>query len=252
MARTRDDIERDLWAAYNATRTAPARDALVEFYQPWVRGMVIHMLRRAPPCADFDDIFSAANTGTSGRHGLLGAIERFEPERGLKFTTFANTCVRGAIRDYMRDMDPNSRQVRRADRVKGQAEERAYARTGRRMTGEEMLAAVGERVMGEAPVVGTATLSAIGARLDDRRSWEAPDPDADPVREAQRRCLREYLSRGLDRRDRLLLTLLYFEGMNQREVGDALGVSQSRVSQMRDGLLERLRARVDPMDLGCE
>lgn len=250
MARTQDEIEHNLWAEYHATRSDAARDALVEFYQPWVRRVVLGLLRGTP--ADSDEYVSAANTGTSGTHGLLGAITRFDPSKGAGFRTFATRYVCGAIKDYQREQDQISRRIRRASRARAQADDRHYARTGRHLSDEEMVdAVVGETVLVEATAVSTVTLSAIGSDLD-RGRWEPPDPDADPVRAAQRRSLREYLCRGLNRRDRLLVTLMYFEGMNQRECAEAIGVNESLIGRMRDNVLGRLRSQIDPMALGCE
>jgi RNA polymerase sigma factor for flagellar operon FliA len=263
MAWTRAE-EDAMWAAYRAAPTPANKARLVEFYQEYVKHLALKVAARAPVPLDIDDIISAGNSGPSSkhegicRHGLMAAIDEYDPAtHGTRFLTYASKRINGAMKDHLRSLDPNPRKVRQATNIRHAAADRHFVRTGRRPTGAELTRAVGSAVMAETGHLSTVSLSFSRSRRDSPSVGELDgcvlaDTRTDPIRDAQRRSLREYLCRDLDREDRLILVLYYYERMKMREIGEVIGISESRVSQKHEALIERLKATVDPSELGCD
>jgi RNA polymerase sigma factor for flagellar operon FliA len=238
-----------IWAKYTRDRSDALRNALIEHYLPIVRYSAERIHAKLPDEVELDDLISV------GVFGLMDAIAAFDPERGIKFETYCAPRIRGAILDELRSMDWVPRLVRsRANKLTA-ATRQLEAELGRSPTGEEMARRLGvpaaeyDRMAKDAHAIGMVSLSrklfeGEGGQdvtevdiLEDRRAL-------DPVRETQRRDLKRLIAGSLTRAERLILILYYFEQMTMKEVGAALDLSESRVSQMHSSILARLKAQM--------
>ena len=247
MAQPAEQEHADLWTRYEATREAGLRDALILQYQPLVKYVIKRLTLSPSAVLEYDDLLSA------GTIGLIEAVQRYEPSRGTPFMSYAITRIRGAILDAARAADRLPRSLRQKSREAGRAISRLTHELGRTPTDREVAMALGVSpaayrcLMVESSRV-TVSLDALsrGDADDDggRAEFAVADPDDRDVafgleREDVRRDVRRAISR-LPKRDQLLLGLYYTDGLSMREVGDVLGVTESRVSQLCTRALARL------------
>ncbi len=249
----------DLWRAYKATGQARLREQLILHYSPLVKYVAGRVSVGLPPNVEQADFVS------SGVFGLIDAIEKFEPERSVKFETYAITRIRGAMIDELRALDWIPRSVRQ----KARAVERAYATLEARLRrtpsegevademeiGVEDLHAIFSQ-LSLANVVALEELLHVGADGGDRLSLvdTLEDRDADnPVEVAEDRELRRLLARAvntLPEREKTVVTLYYYEGLTLAEIGQVLGVTESRVSQIHTKSVLQLRAKLADVGRG--
>jgi RNA polymerase sigma factor FliA len=233
---------------------AGERDQLVLHYEPLVRQVAGRVGTRLPPHVDHADLIQA------GVFGLIDAIDRFEPATGVRFEVYAAQRIRGAILDELRAQDWVPRTVRVRARELDKAREAVEAKLQRRATAAELAAELG---------VGPAEVHAILDRirvisleaLDDWSRVRGVPADAlaehgsDPFAIVENRENRELLRRALARlpeRDQRILRLYYTENLTLARIGRELGVTESRVSQLRSRAVVRLRqeyARLDGINL---
>lgn len=231
-----------------ATAFAPAwnsADALIDAHAPLVRRIAFHLVSRLPPNVQVDDLIQA------GMLGLLEAAKNFLPGRGARFETFAGIRIRGAMLDEIRKSDwaPRSlhRTMRRAARAARDIEA-AKARPAREVEIAERLGmdiASYRRVLQEAASQNISSLDELWARGDGCSAGfctTQPGP-ADQVDDAQRRQLLADCLTALPDRERLVLSLYYDQGLNLREIGALLEVSESRVCQIHGQAVAHLRSR---------
>ncbi|HXG45119.1 MAG TPA: FliA/WhiG family RNA polymerase sigma factor [Gemmatimonadales bacterium] len=224
----------DLWARLRDRRDGTARDALVRQHLPLVRRLAYDLSRRLPSSVEVDELVSA------GSLGLLQAIDRFEPSRGLAFSTFATPRIRGAMLDALRASSHAPRAVRVRRRQVAAAAERLTARLGRAPDPQEMAAALAL----DAETYGRwvrdiAALEAVPLDLAEAERFltvAGGEAEEGPMSEA----LEAALAR-LPERERQVLALYYFEDLPQREIARVLGVTESRVSQLHTRAVHRLR-----------
>jgi RNA polymerase sigma factor FliA len=244
-----------IWRSYAQNRSAELRDCLVEFYLDLglVGRTVKHLARSLPQQVDPDELASA------GAFGLLAAVERFDPSRGVKFETFSQQPIRGAMLDYLREVDHLSRTARAQANRLIEATERLRAKLGRPPGEEEV-----RRQLDVSPAalrqMSRSSREGVNLSLGHRRSArdeEEPaaahvaavaasgrDGEPDGLHAAMKRDVRAWVVRDLPRRHRLLVVLYYYEGMTMREIGLTLGMSESRVSQLHTTIIERLQERL--------
>lgn len=236
---------RDLWREYQLTRSIDLRNRLALHYLTVVYARAARLIRRLPLAVEYDDLTAA------GAEGLLQAVEGFEPGRRLAFTTYATRRVNGAMLDYLREADPAPRITRRRHRQVTSAREIYLAERGREMSHEQLAARFPATVLNDSTVRSYQSLThPVGETNSGRTVHVAdvlPDPDASDVDDAaQRREWIDNLTRGFSRAEKLVIVLYYFDDMTMKETGQALGLSESRVSQMHKSILKRLKARFSP------
>jgi RNA polymerase sigma factor for flagellar operon FliA len=251
-ARTQNEIEAGivaLWQAFGRRRDQTLRDRLVLHYAPLVKYVAGRVGTGLPAHVEVSDLIQ------SGIFGLVDAIEKFEPERGLKFETYAMQRIRGAILDDLRAQDWVPRSVRSRARDVDRALERLEARLQRSATDAELADELGisqeelrcvlaqvqmTSVVALDDLIGPARGASLADTLPDDR---AEDPVASLVDRDNRRQLVEAVER-LNERDRIVVTLYYFENLTLAEIGKVLGVTESRVCQLHTRAVLRLRSKL--------
>lgn len=241
-----------LWVDYQATRTEGLRNQLIQRYFRIVRYNAERINTKLPQEVDVEDLVSA------GIFGLVDAIESFDLSRGVKFETYCAPRIRGAILDELRSMDWVPRLVRSRAHKLENATRSLESQMGRLPSQDELAGHMRlpddefDRLMRDAKAVSVVSLSR--KYYDTESSREVREVDVlkdargtNPLEEAEGRDLKELLTRGLTRAERLILVLYYYEGMTMKEVGMVLDLSESRVSQMHSSILARLRAQLDRM-----
>jgi RNA polymerase sigma factor for flagellar operon FliA len=234
------DAERKEWRDYQRTGEVSARNRLVERHLPLVHHFARRLESRIGSALELEDLVSA------GTVGLLGAVRTYDPGLGYRFSTFAARRIRGAMLDELRNRDPAPRSVRRKQRRMEQARQELAVCLNRRPRRREVAARLGvdpgtlsrwewdvdrSHRVSLSEVVGADGGSGAGSVMDQLTQTE----------EVQR--LRRELP-ALPERERLIIRLYDLEGWKLREVAERLGVSTSRVSQLRGRALSRLRARM--------
>src|ERR1700742_3583097 len=240
---------KEVWVEFKRNKTEPLRNILMEHYLHLVRYNAERIHVKLPGEVELDDLMSA------GTFGLMDAIAAFDLDRGVKFETYCAPRIRGAILDELRSMDWVPRLVRsRAHKLDG-ASKQLEVELGRQPTNEELAKrlkvpmAEFEKMAKDSSAVGLVSLSRKWFETDSNKDVREIDVledkrGADPVREIQRKDLKELITKGLSRAERLIIILYYFEEMTMKEIGATLDLSESRVSQMHSSILARLRAQM--------
>lgn len=243
----------ELWRSYKATGDERLREQLILHYSPLVKYVAGRVSVGLPANVEQADFVS------SGVFGLIDAIEKFDLDREIKFETYAITRIRGAMIDELRALDWIPRSVRQ----KARNVERAYAtleaRLRRTPSEGEVAAEMGIAVddlhsvfsqLSLANVVALEELLHVGGDGGDRLSLmdTLEDTAADnPVEVAEDRELRRFLARAINtlpEREKTVVTLYYYEGLTLAEIGNVLGVTESRVSQIHTKSVLQLRAKL--------
>ncbi len=246
------EVPKEVWEEYNQTRSEFITNMITEKYLPLVRILAYKIYNRLPEEVDVEDLQSA------GFFGLLDAIESYEIERGVKFSTYAYHRINGEILDELRAMDWVPRRTRFLTAKLKKATERFKLEHGTSPTNDELTGLLG---------IKEEELKRIIKRQDtepiQRMSYDAPLPNgkgrsrsyrdlianttSDGTRnassETQGSMLRDFITKGLSRVERLILILYYYEGLTMKEIGETLRLSQSRISQMHKGILTQLRSQ---------
>jgi len=242
------DIDR-VWVEYKKSKSEKLRNILMEYYLPLVRYNAERVHVKLPNEVDVGDLASAGN------FGLMEAINSFDVDRGVKFETYSAARIRGSMMDELRQMDWVPRLVRsRAHKLDG-AVKSLEIELGRTPTPAEIAQRMGvsmreyEKIAKDASAVGIVSLSRKWFETDSNKDVREIDVledkrGANPIREIQRKDLKELVSKGLSRAERLIIVLYYFEEMTMKEIGATLDLSESRVSQMHSSILLRLKAQM--------
>lgn len=215
-----------------------SRAALLESHAGLVRHIAHAMVCQRSSAVDVDDLVAY------GTFGLIDAVERFDPGHGARFATYATHRVRGAMIDGIRNLDSIPRGQRVRVRALDRAEQDLQQRVGRSVTTAEVAAELGMTIRAVDRLRRTREALRPGAALEDD---VAVDVTYDPAALSERGEQLSELYAALDclsTRERLVLTRCYWEERTLREVGDELGVSESRVSQIRSRAIEKLRRHV--------
>jgi RNA polymerase sigma factor for flagellar operon FliA len=239
----------ELWVIYREEPTRDRRDRLILHYSPLVKYVAGRVAVGLPHNVEQSDLVSY------GIFGLIDAIEKFDTSRGFKFETYAISRIKGAILDELRSID----WVPRSVRAKGRAVERAFSKLEgklRRSPTEAELAAELDysetqlqQVLGQLSLTGIAALDEmLGDRGDATTLADTiPDKGDGPGALLEMSEMRGQLSEAIERmpeREKIVLSLYYFENLTLAQIGEVLGVTESRVSQIHTKAVLQLRSRL--------
>jgi RNA polymerase sigma factor FliA len=242
-----------LWLDFSRSRDKGLRDRLILTYAPLVKYVAGRIGSGLPAHVDEGDLVSY------GLLGLIGAIERFDPQRDIKFETYAIARIKGAIIDELRSLDWVPRSVRSRAREIERAIADLEAKLGRAPTDEEIASKVGISTSDLEDSLTEISRSSIAALdelwtvsseggdavslLDTIEDVEGPDPQIELTQTETKEALGEAIAR-LPEREKLVVTLYYYEELTLREIGEVLGVTESRVSQLHTKAILRLKAHL--------
>jgi RNA polymerase sigma factor FliA len=240
-----------LWDDYKRTSSREARDRLIVNFAPLVKYVAGRVSVGLPQNIEQSDLVSY------GIFGLIDAIDKFDPARGIKFETYAIARIKGAIIDELRSID----WVPRSVRAKARAVEKAYSKLEndlhRTPTDNELANELGmaepelHSVFNQISFVGLVALDEMlssGERGDSTTLGETiPDKGAGPVAAFEVEEMKQLLAAAINRmpeREKIVLTLYYYEGLTLAEIGEVLGVTESRVCQIHTKAVLQLRAKM--------
>jgi RNA polymerase sigma factor for flagellar operon FliA len=247
------DDTHDLWQEFSRTKDKGVRDRLILTYAPLVKYVAGRLGSGLPAHVDEGDLVSY------GLLGLIGAIERFDPDRDIKFETYAISRIKGSIIDELRSLDWVPRSVRSRAREIERAIAELESRLGRAPTDDEIAQKVGitEEELGESlSDISRTSIAALDelwtmsgesgdqvSLLDTIEDIDGAEPQTALAQTEMREALGEAIAR-LPEREKLVVTLYYYEELTLREIGEVLGVTESRVSQLHTKAILRLKARL--------
>ena len=238
-----------VWRRYLRNHNLELRNELVVRYRHLVHTHAARLSRKLPAQVSYDEICSAAFDG------LIEAVEAYDPKHKAKFETFCQQRIAGAVMDWLRGLDSQSRTVRTFEKKRLRVQESLDAQNGRPPTHDEVASRMGVSL---ARYDHLCRLSQLGKEVHfsamepqpdkngrgSSRSWDIGDRrSVDPAAVVSRELLTEHITRGLSREERLVLVLYYYEELTMSEIGMVLNLSESRVSQIHKDILQRLRQR---------
>jgi RNA polymerase sigma factor for flagellar operon FliA len=238
-----------LWQDYRRSGDQRLRDRLIMTYAPLVKYIVYKKIRELPARCEVEDFISC------GLEALINSIDRYDPEKGATLEQFAWTRIHGAVLDELRRQDWAPRSLRRWERDIARAREAFIALHGRRPTREELadaLATTPEELATREHEISTSELTSLNTLVvsDEETTVERIDtlvsedtrvePESAATTTAAKERFREAFAKLPDR-EREVAVLLYVKNLTLREIGDVLGVSESRVCQIHSGLKKKLK-----------
>ncbi len=245
--------ENEMWENYLAVKSPEIREAIIIRYAPLVKYVAGRVAIGLPSNVEFDDLVSF------GVFGLMDAIEKFDPLRGIKFETYAIARIRGAVLDGLRSNDwvPRSvrQKARQLERVCVELENRLGRTANDQEISEAMQMSVNEfyQLLSE---VSCTTLTS----LDELWSINANDDESirvldlvrndeseDPLHHVEIEDIKNTLAKAIDHlpeRERMVIALYYYEGLTLKEIGEIMEISESRVSQIHTKAIFRLQGRL--------
>jgi len=234
---------------------ATHREQLIEEHYPLVTYLASRVSSKLPPNIDVDDLIGA------GVLGLIDAADKFDPARGVRFRTYAERRVRGAILDHLRSLDWAPRSLRRKAREVEAAYgtlEREHGRSVSESEVAEFLQIDLSELQGLAFEISTVQVSSLTASDNDDEYQGSRDildmvadvSEASPFAECARAELRDRLALAIDKlryKERLVVSFYYVEELTMKEIGTILGVNESRVSQLHTRAIQRLRSSLSSL-----
>jgi RNA polymerase sigma factor for flagellar operon FliA len=244
--------EEERWHEYCQTRDPRIREDFIKQYAPLVKYVAGRVAVGMPHTVEFDDLVGY------GSFGLIDAIDKFDPKKGVKFKTYAVTRIRGSIFDELRSIDWVPRSVRQKAREVEEAIGALEAQLGRVATDREIAGALN---MDDKEYTKTITKISTTSILSIHDVWfskdendkvaivdslEAPNvlnPDVIVEKDEMRRVIVEQINE-LPEKEKKVLVLYYYEDLTLKEIGQVLEVTESRVSQLHTRAIVRLRSKL--------
>lgn len=243
----------EVWRQYKETAALELRDKLILHYAPLVKYVAGRIYFKVPPNVDHGDLVSC------GIFGLIDAIEKFDLSKNIKFETYAIARVKGAIIDELRSLDWVPRSVRFKAKELGKAYMVLEGRLKRTPTDEEVCKELGitkdklhENIsqIGNTAVVALDDTFTVGKDMNGRVGLIdiiEDESSAEPAATFEIEEMKTLLAQAIDRlpdREKTVIALYYYEGLTLKEIGEVLGVTESRVSQMHTKAVLQLKAKL--------
>jgi RNA polymerase sigma factor for flagellar operon FliA len=237
-----------VWQEYRRTSELQLRDRLIFMFMPMVRHIVYRKVREVPSHCDVEDFLSC------GLEALIHSIERYDPDKGASLEQYAWTRVHGAVLDELRRQDWAPRSLRRDERAINSARESFLSLHERQPSRDELAAQVGMTPRELSDRLDQVALAEVGslnrpvrsdesATIEQIETLESRDGDCDPIASAERSEAKARFRKAfarLSRQEREVAVLLYVEERTLREIGERLGVTESRISQIHTQLRQHL------------
>ena len=228
------------------------REAVIKEYAPMVKYVANRIAMRLPPHVEVDDLISV------GVLGLIDAIDKYDSTRGAKFKTYAEFRVRGAILDELRSMDWVPRSVRQKASSMDGVVQKLQNKLGRRPEDDEIAKEMGVSLdelfttLNETKSMPILSLEDLGIAKESGEQQSLLDclagkNDADPQTYLRLVELKEIIAKAIDtlpEKERLMISLYYYEELTMKEIGGVLGITESRVSQIHSKAVFRLRNKL--------
>ena len=248
MNRPQTDVQK-LWKTYKRGSTPELRNQLMERYLHLVKYNAERVHAKLPDEVELDDLISA------GVFGLMDAIDAFDLSRGVKFETYCVPRIRGSMLDELRTMDWVPRLVRSKASKLNEALKNVEARLGRQPTDAELAEQLDisipelEKMILDANAVNLISLNKKWYETDSYKDVREIDiledkKGEDPTKRIQKNDLMRLVTKGLNRNERLIIILYYYEELTMKEIGATLDLSESRVSQMHSSIVQRLQSQL--------
>ncbi len=243
----------ELWQEYRQTGDARVRDRLVLTFAPMVKYIVYKKAREIPARCEVEDFISC------GLEALIRSIDRYDPNKGATLEQFAWTRIHGAVLDELRRNDWAPRSLRRWDRDISKANEQFVGLYGRKPSKQELSESLGittkELVTRQDEIsrshvgsLNTVVLAEDDTTIERIDTLHSEDRESDPVHSAMREDAKSRFRAAFERlpeRERKVAVLLYVYNLTLREIGEILGVTESRVCQIHGQITKKLRAELE-------
>ncbi len=249
-ARLQDEEDQDLWNQYKVNHDQRIKDALIMKYASFVKYVAGRIAVNLPSNVEFDDLVSY------GILGLIDAIDKYDSDRNIKFKTYAKTRIRGAIFDELRVLDWTPRSIRQKARKLEKAYAKLEGKLGRDAKDEEVAEYLNidiselHKLFDETKKSLLLSLDEIfyddeegSSRFDFIEDQKSDNPQSKIEEAEAKKILADAISKLSDR-ERMVITLYYYEELTSKEIGKILGVSDSRISQLHTKAILRLRGRL--------
>jgi len=243
----------EIWRSFRRSGDRALRDRLILMYAPIVKYVAGRLGSGLPAHVDEGDLVSY------GLLGLISAIERYDPDRDVKFETYAIARIKGSILDELRSLDWVPRSVRSRARQIERAMSELESKLSRAPTDEELAKKVGitvEELEDSLTDISRSSIAALDelwtisgsggdqvALIDTIEDTQGPEPQSAFAQTELREMVADAIT-SLPEREKLVITLYYYEDLTLREIGEVLGVTESRVSQLHTKAILRLKARL--------
>ncbi|MDR1571935.1 MAG: FliA/WhiG family RNA polymerase sigma factor [Clostridiales Family XIII bacterium] len=250
LPRDCDDNYTEQWRHYRESGSVDARNDIVLAYMDLVKKIVLRFKGSYSNYGQLDDMIN------QGMIALIDAVEKFDPGMGNKFETFASLKIKGAVIDFMRKQDWIPRNQRSLVKELNAAYEALYTEHGREPAREEVAARMGvdaaqldkilqkrhnAMVLSYEEAINEKMMTASPLLTEHK---EADAPEAEILREELKQQLAEAVG-GLGEKERLVVSLYYYEGLKLKEIASVMGITESRVSQIHSAAILKLRHKID-------
>jgi len=250
--------EHELWLKYKKDKTQKLRDYFIRQYAPLVKYVAGKVAIGMPHNVEFDDLVGF------GVFGLFDAIEKFDPEKHVKFKTYAVTRIRGAIYDELRSIDWVPRSVRQKTREIEETVHSLEANLGRAATDSEIAAKMGisiEDLNKSIHKISTSSILSLNdlwytgedndkvSIVDSIESSQSLNPDIIVEKDEIKKVIVQAISELPDK-EKKVLVLYYYEDLTLKEIGKVLDVTESRISQLHTKAILRLRSKLTSLKKG--
>ncbi len=242
----------NLWQEYTTYRNPKVREKLLIKYLPLVKYVAGKMMFSLPTCVDYNDLMSA------GVMGLIGALERFKPEQGVKFETFVLPRIKGAILDELRTLDWAPRSLRSKARQVEKANEQLEKVLGRAASSQEIASKLDMEIGEYGGVLmelsKASLLSLDGSRVEDNDQLTSmydllenvqSDNPLENIENTELKGLLVHAIELLNEQEKIVMALYYYEELTLKEIGQVLNITESRVSQIHSKALETLKSSLE-------